>query len=178
LLIRIVYPSDLAAGIIGDGKFAKDQIPLERVGTEEDIAGAILFLTSRAGAYITGNILVTDGGRLSNVPSSYWTRVLLDLWEKTSSDGQNRYNLNFFDDLTFLYHTHTKENFKKARMQSILALKIFTPRDRGGSHLKEDVSTGRLTLNQAIERHIYMQAVPWIWWDLISYHDSWFVNLV
>lgn len=70
-LIFVVYPSDLAAGIIGDGVFPKDKIPLERAGTEEDMAGAILFLTSRAGAYVTGNVLVTDGGRLSNRPSSY-----------------------------------------------------------------------------------------------------------
>lgn len=66
-----LYPSDLASGIIGDGVFPKDKIPLERIGTEEDMAGAILFLTSRAGAYVTGNVLLTDGGRLSNLPSSY-----------------------------------------------------------------------------------------------------------
>jgi len=66
-----LFPSDLAAGIIGNGVFPRDQIPLERAGTEEDMAGAILFLTSRAGAYVTGNILLTDGGRLSNFPASY-----------------------------------------------------------------------------------------------------------
>jgi NAD(P)-dependent dehydrogenase (short-subunit alcohol dehydrogenase family) len=71
ILILAVYPSDLASGIIGDGVFPKNKIPLERVGTEEDMAGAILFLTSRAGAYVTGNVLLTDGGRLSNLPSSY-----------------------------------------------------------------------------------------------------------
>ena len=44
---------------------------MERVGTEEDMAGAILFLTSKAGAYVTGNVLVLDGGRLSMMPSAY-----------------------------------------------------------------------------------------------------------
>ncbi|TVY84546.1 Short-chain dehydrogenase/reductase SAT3 [Lachnellula suecica] len=48
-----LFPSELAAGIIGDGVFPRDKIPLERVGTEEDMAGAILFLASRAGAYCT-----------------------------------------------------------------------------------------------------------------------------
>ncbi|KAL3421774.1 short chain dehydrogenase [Phlyctema vagabunda] len=66
-----LYPSDMSANLIGDGTLPKTKVPLERPGTEEDMAGAILFLTSRAGAYITGNVLVTDGGRLSIMPSSY-----------------------------------------------------------------------------------------------------------
>ncbi|KAG0645766.1 Short-chain dehydrogenase reductase SAT3 [Hyphodiscus hymeniophilus] len=66
-----LFPSELAAGIIGDGVFPKTKIPLERAGSEEDMAGCILFLTSRAGAYCTGNVLVIDGGRLSIMPASY-----------------------------------------------------------------------------------------------------------
>ena len=58
-------------GVIGDGVFPKSKIPLERLGTEEDMAGCTLFLTSRAGAYCTGNVLVADGGRLSIMPSTY-----------------------------------------------------------------------------------------------------------
>jgi NAD(P)-dependent dehydrogenase (short-subunit alcohol dehydrogenase family) len=53
------------------GKFPKSMIPAERGGDKEDIAGAILFLVSRAGAYINGNVLLTDGGRIGNLPSSY-----------------------------------------------------------------------------------------------------------
>ncbi|KAL9577389.1 MAG: hypothetical protein Q9212_006393 [Teloschistes hypoglaucus] len=60
-----LYPSELSAPIIGDGVFPKEKIPAERVGTEEDMAGCILYLTSRAGAYLNGNVIVTDGGRLS-----------------------------------------------------------------------------------------------------------------
>ncbi|KAG9243545.1 hypothetical protein BJ878DRAFT_510289 [Calycina marina] len=68
-----LFPSDMSATVIGgsDGNFPKSMIPLERVGTEEDMAGAILFLTSKAGAYVTGNVIVIDGGRLSNLPSAY-----------------------------------------------------------------------------------------------------------
>ncbi|KAI4100542.1 MAG: hypothetical protein L6R37_005409 [Teloschistes peruensis] len=66
-----LYPSELSAPIIGDGVFPKDKIPAERVGTEEDMAGCILYLTSRAGAYLNGNVIVTDGGRLSVMSSTY-----------------------------------------------------------------------------------------------------------
>lgn len=54
-----------------EGTFGKDVVPATRTGDEEDMAGCILWLCSRAGAYINGNILVTDGGRLSVVPSAY-----------------------------------------------------------------------------------------------------------
>ncbi|CAG8958989.1 hypothetical protein HYFRA_00012148 [Hymenoscyphus fraxineus] len=66
-----LFPSDLAAGIIGDGVFTRDQIPLERVGDEEDMAGVILFMASRAGAYCSGNVMTIDGGRMSVLPCSY-----------------------------------------------------------------------------------------------------------
>jgi NAD(P)-dependent dehydrogenase (short-subunit alcohol dehydrogenase family) len=52
-------------------KFPRDFIPAERAGTVKDMAGAILFLASRAGGYINGNVLLTDGGRLSIQPATY-----------------------------------------------------------------------------------------------------------
>ena len=52
-------------------KFPKDRIPAERTGSEEDMAGTVLYLTSRAGAYCNGLVVVTDGGRLSVTPSTY-----------------------------------------------------------------------------------------------------------
>ncbi|KAL8686039.1 MAG: hypothetical protein Q9224_005573 [Gallowayella concinna] len=66
-----LYPSELAAPIIGTGVFPKEKIPAERVGSEDDMAGSILYMTSRAGAYLNGNVIVTDGGRLSVMPSTY-----------------------------------------------------------------------------------------------------------
>jgi NAD(P)-dependent dehydrogenase (short-subunit alcohol dehydrogenase family) len=38
------------------------RVPLARVGTPHDIAGAVLFLSSPAASYITGSTLVVDGG--------------------------------------------------------------------------------------------------------------------
>ena len=36
--------------------------PMGRVGKPDDVAGAVLFLTSAAAAYITGQTLAADGG--------------------------------------------------------------------------------------------------------------------
>ena len=36
--------------------------PLKRIGDPEEIAGAAVYLASKAGAYMTGQMLVVDGG--------------------------------------------------------------------------------------------------------------------
>src|SRR6266498_4184494 len=40
-----------------------DSIPLGRWGTPEDVAGAALFMCSPAASFITGSVLVVDGGQ-------------------------------------------------------------------------------------------------------------------
>jgi NAD(P)-dependent dehydrogenase (short-subunit alcohol dehydrogenase family) len=42
--------------------FFLGNIPLGRLGTPEDIAGAAIYLASDAGALVTGHVLVVDGG--------------------------------------------------------------------------------------------------------------------
>ena len=37
-------------------------VPLGRIGTPEDVAGACLFLSSRAGSYVNGATITLDGG--------------------------------------------------------------------------------------------------------------------
>lgn len=37
-------------------------VPRGRIGTPEDVAGAVIFLASRAGAYLTGAVIPVDGG--------------------------------------------------------------------------------------------------------------------
>ncbi|KAJ8130243.1 hypothetical protein O1611_g3389 [Lasiodiplodia mahajangana] len=67
-----LYPSEMSAPILArSGPIVKSQVPLERVGDEQDMGGAILYLASRAGAYLNGTVIVTDGGRLTTFPSTF-----------------------------------------------------------------------------------------------------------
>jgi 3-oxoacyl-[acyl-carrier protein] reductase len=43
-------------------EFLIKQIPMERLGTAEDVAGAVLFLASPSADYITGQVLNVNGG--------------------------------------------------------------------------------------------------------------------
>lgn len=67
----IVYPSEMTVDMLTQEKWPREFIPEQRAGDVRDMAGAILFLASRAGAYVNGNVLLTDGGRLSVLPATY-----------------------------------------------------------------------------------------------------------
>lgn len=54
-----------------EGAMDAKLIPLERIGSEEDFAGVVLFLASKAGGYLDGTMILTDGGRISLLPNSY-----------------------------------------------------------------------------------------------------------
>ncbi|KAL3496294.1 short-chain dehydrogenase [Aspergillus germanicus] len=72
-----IYPSELASVLIQnrnpEAEAFDDQrfIPAKRFGSDEEMAGAILYLASRAGSYSNGSILVSDGGRLSVMTGTY-----------------------------------------------------------------------------------------------------------
>ncbi|KAJ4264527.1 hypothetical protein NW762_005729 [Fusarium torreyae] len=44
--------------------------PLRRMGDEKDMFGTFLYLASRAGGYCNGTVIVVDGGRLNNFPTT------------------------------------------------------------------------------------------------------------
>ncbi|KAF8862457.1 short-chain dehydrogenase/reductase-like protein sdr [Acephala macrosclerotiorum] len=46
------------------GEAIKEGIPLGRIGTPQDVAGACLFLSGRAGSYVNGAVIALDGGSL------------------------------------------------------------------------------------------------------------------
>tara|TARA_R110001606_G_scaffold156044_3_gene298718 strand:+ start:8221 stop:8985 length:765 start_codon:yes stop_codon:yes gene_type:complete len=43
-------------------KMVEAMVPLGRTGTPEDMAGAAIYLASRAGAYVTGSVIPVEGG--------------------------------------------------------------------------------------------------------------------
>lgn len=46
----------------------ESSVPLGRIGTPQDVAGACLFLSSRAGAYVNGATITVDGGSTTSTP--------------------------------------------------------------------------------------------------------------
>jgi NAD(P)-dependent dehydrogenase (short-subunit alcohol dehydrogenase family) len=66
IVVTAIAPGAFASNM---NKTARDQgealgkaIPARRTGTPEDMAGAAIFLASRAGDYVVGDVLVVDGG--------------------------------------------------------------------------------------------------------------------
>ncbi|KAI1313674.1 short chain dehydrogenase [Xylaria venustula] len=72
-----LFPSDMGSNLIQDRDPSKEHhtdarfIPARRFGGEEEMAGSVLYLASRAGSFCNGLILVNDGGKLATIPSSY-----------------------------------------------------------------------------------------------------------
>ncbi|EMG46649.1 Peroxisomal 2,4-dienoyl-coA reductase, putative [Candida maltosa Xu316] len=60
---------------------AKRTVPLQRLGTTEDIADGTVYLFSPAASYVTGDVLVVDGGN----------------WQVSSGIGANDYPVTLLD---------------------------------------------------------------------------------
>ena len=56
------FASDMNRAARDQGDEVARRIPAQRIGSTEDMAGAAIFLASRAGDYVVGATLVVDGG--------------------------------------------------------------------------------------------------------------------
>jgi NAD(P)-dependent dehydrogenase (short-subunit alcohol dehydrogenase family) len=59
------FPSKMTAFMFATPELESallDRIPMKRAGTAEDIAGTVIYLSSRAGAYVTGAVIPVAGG--------------------------------------------------------------------------------------------------------------------
>ena len=66
IVVSAIAPGAFASTMNKDARDHGDEIakriPLGRIGTPEDMAGAAIFLASRAGDYVVGSTLIVDGG--------------------------------------------------------------------------------------------------------------------
>lgn len=67
ILVNAVAPgfieTDMTGAMTAEARTAlNSQIPLERLGSPKDVAGAVAFLASDYASYITGQVIVVDGG--------------------------------------------------------------------------------------------------------------------
>ena len=59
------FKTEMTAPLSGDADFdamVRARTPLGRWGKPEELAGAVMFLASDAGAYVNGHVLAVDGG--------------------------------------------------------------------------------------------------------------------
>lgn len=63
----------MAATLASFGDIIKGSVPLGRIGTPQDVGGACLFLSSRAGAYVNGATIELSGGTTVSTGQTAWS---------------------------------------------------------------------------------------------------------
>ena len=65
------YIIDKTKNLYQEGVFSRAYQPAERAGSEEDMGGLMLYMASRAGAFLNGSVMLADGGKLATMPATY-----------------------------------------------------------------------------------------------------------
>lgn len=70
------FPTDMTTAVTKmwehtGGVMPRTLVPAQRMGAEEEMAGTVLYLASKAGGYCNGNVQVVDGGFLANHAGTY-----------------------------------------------------------------------------------------------------------
>ncbi len=65
------FPSDMTTAVQKaweptGGVMPRELVPQQRMGNEEELAGTVLYLASKAGGFCNGALIVIDGGFLQN----------------------------------------------------------------------------------------------------------------
>jgi len=58
--------TEAAAGLADLSKYDTSLTPLGRIGTPEDLLGALIFLASSESDFVTGQVVLVDGGRVKH----------------------------------------------------------------------------------------------------------------
>jgi 3-oxoacyl-[acyl-carrier protein] reductase len=65
IYVNAVAPAGIASEMTRGFAYATDHFPIARMGQPEDVAEVVVFLASAASNYVTGQVLVIDGGGLA-----------------------------------------------------------------------------------------------------------------
>lgn len=73
---RVGFPTDMTTFVTKawehtGGVMPKTLVPAQRMGVADELAGTVLYLASKAGGYMNGNISLIDGGFLANHAGTY-----------------------------------------------------------------------------------------------------------
>lgn len=63
------YPSEMTAQY--EGRYGTNQVPQGRKGNINDVAGTMLWMCGKGGAYQDGSVILSDGGRTSVFPATF-----------------------------------------------------------------------------------------------------------
>ena len=64
------FASEMNRAARDSGDEVAKSIPSGRIGVDEDMAGAAIYLASRAGDYVVGDTIVVDGGLVNGMAGS------------------------------------------------------------------------------------------------------------